>query len=65
MYIIGVRVDGLWGSMWSRAYTGKTPPFFKLLLKGIGYYFINLFFLFCARRRRFKKGLLNINAIGF
>jgi long-chain-fatty-acid--[acyl-carrier-protein] ligase len=52
--VIGVRVDGLWGSMWSRAYTGKTPPFFKLLLKGIGYYFINLFFFMPRREIRLE-----------
>ena len=52
--VIGVRVDGLWGSMWSRAYTGKTPPFFKILLRGIGYYFINLFFFMPRREVRLE-----------
>lgn len=33
--IVLVRIDGLWGSMFSRAVTGKTPPIIKTYLKGI------------------------------
>lgn len=52
--VIGVRVDGLWGSSWSKAYNGTTPPFFKTLLKGMGYYFINLFFFMPRRTVRIE-----------
>ncbi len=48
--IIGVRISGLWGSMWSRAWIGKTPDFFSTFLKGIWYIFANLFF-FLPRRK--------------
>jgi long-chain-fatty-acid--[acyl-carrier-protein] ligase len=48
--IIGVRVNGLWGSSWSKASSGKTPDFLKTLLKGIGIVVINLIF-FCPRRK--------------
>ena len=44
--VIGVRINGLWGSMWSKAKTGKSPDFFLQLLKGVFYVLINfLFFL--------------------
>ena len=33
--IVLVRVTGLWGSLFSRAITGKTPSFGEILLKGI------------------------------
>jgi long-chain-fatty-acid--[acyl-carrier-protein] ligase len=33
--IIGIRISGLWGSMWSKAKTGKSPSFFKAFIKGI------------------------------
>jgi len=46
----GVRIIGLWGSMWSKAKTGKTPNFFVQLLKGIFYIFANLIF-FLPRRK--------------
>ena len=34
--IIGVRIHGLWGSMWSRAWIGKSPDFIKTFLRSHG-----------------------------
>jgi len=48
--IVGVRMTGLWGSMWSKAWTGKSPNFFLQLLKGIFFIPANLFF-FLPRRK--------------
>jgi len=42
--VIGVRISGLWGSMWSKAYTGKSPNFFMQLAKGFFYTLANLIF---------------------
>ena len=42
--IIGVRITGLWGSMFSKAKSGKSPNFFAQLLKGIFYVLANLLF---------------------
>lgn len=42
--IIGVRITGLWGSMFSKALSGKSPDFFLQLLKGIFYVVANLLF---------------------
>ena len=47
--IIGVRINGLWGSMWSRAWIGKSPNFLTTMLKGICYTFINLLFFLPKR----------------
>ncbi|MEI7596198.1 MAG: AMP-binding protein [Bacteroidota bacterium] len=47
--VIGVRISGLWGSMWSRAWIGKSPSFFTTMLKGIFFTFANLL-LFQPRR---------------
>lgn len=47
--IIGVRIQGLWGSIWSKAWTGKSPPFFQTLLWGIFFVLANLIF-FVPRR---------------
>ena len=47
--VVGVRIQGLWGSMWSRAKTGKTPNFLWSYLKGIFYVLANLIF-FVPRR---------------
>ena len=33
--VVGVRITGLWGSMFSKAKTGKSPDFFVQLSKGI------------------------------
>ena len=42
--IVGVRIRGLWGSMFSKAKTGKSPDFFLQLLKGFFFVFANLIF---------------------
>jgi len=42
--IVGVRISGLWGSMFSKAKTGKSPDFFVQLLKGFFYVLANLLF---------------------
>jgi len=42
--IVGVRFTGLWGSMWSKALTGKSPDFFMQLMKGFLYVLANLVF---------------------
>jgi len=47
--VIGVRITGLWGSIWSKAWTGRTPKFIVPLLKGIFYLLANLIF-FLPRR---------------
>ena len=47
--IVGVRITGLWGSMWSKAQTGKSPDFFIQLLKGIFYVLANLLFFLPKR----------------
>jgi len=48
--VIGVRINGLWGSIWSKAWTGKSPNFTKTFLKGILYAFAN-FILFIPKRK--------------
>ncbi len=48
--VVGVRINGLWGSMWSKAYTGKSPNFIKSVLKGFVYAIGNLVF-FIPRRK--------------
>lgn len=47
--VVGVRITGLWGSMWSKARTGKTPHFFLLVLKSLAYLLANFIF-FLPRR---------------
>ncbi len=49
-HIIGVRINGLWGSIWSRAWTGKSPDFFPTYLKSVWYVLANLIF-FLPRRK--------------
>jgi len=48
--IIGVRISGLWGSMWTKAATGKSPDFFVQLLKGFLLVIANLIFFVPKRR---------------
>lgn len=48
--VVLVRVKGLWGSSFSRALTGQTPPIFSTIFRGMGYVFSNLLF-FTPRRR--------------
>jgi len=52
--IIGVSINGLWGSRWSRAKTGKTPDFTKIFFKGIGYLALRGFFFAPKRRVYFE-----------
>jgi long-chain-fatty-acid--[acyl-carrier-protein] ligase len=47
--IIGVRTYGIWGSRWSRAWIGVSPPFFKTLLISIFYFFANIVFFMPKR----------------
>jgi long-chain-fatty-acid--[acyl-carrier-protein] ligase len=42
--VVGVRITGLWGSMWSKASNGKSPNFFLQLVKGFFYVLANLIF---------------------
>jgi long-chain-fatty-acid--[acyl-carrier-protein] ligase len=48
--VIGVRISGLWGSMWSRAWIGKAPDFINTYLKAIFLLIANLIF-FLPRRK--------------
>ena len=52
--IIGVRVNGLWGSMWSVAWKGKKPKFLPTFFKGGFYIFANLIFLLPKRKVTFE-----------
>ena len=47
--VIGVRITGLWGSMWSRAWIGKSPNFLKTLMKALFYVIANLIFFIPKR----------------
>jgi len=48
--VVLMRTKGLWGSSFSRALTGRTPPMFKTVLQGMKYTFKNLLF-FNPRRK--------------
>ena len=48
--IIAVRISGLWGSRWSKAWMGKSPSFFATLLKSVGIVLSNLLFFLPKRR---------------
>ena len=48
--VIGVRIHGLWGSMWSRAWKGDVPIFIPTYLKGVFIVLANLIF-FIPRRK--------------
>ncbi|WP_075591404.1 AMP-binding protein [Labilibacter marinus] len=50
VHVVGVRINGLWGSMWSKAPTGKSPNFGKSLLRGLLYTLSNLV-IFMPRRK--------------
>lgn len=52
--VIGVRVNGLWGSMWSVAWMGKKPNFLYTLMKGIFYIVANLVFFLPKRTVTFE-----------
>lgn len=47
--VVLVRTTGLWGSSFSRAFTGKTPPIFPTIFQGIKFALKN--FLFFLPRR--------------
>ncbi|WP_111446547.1 AMP-binding protein [Breznakibacter xylanolyticus] len=48
--IIGVRITGLWGSMWSRAWMGKSPEFAWTALKALFYVLANIVFFVPKRQ---------------
>ncbi|WP_163711918.1 AMP-binding protein [Mangrovibacterium lignilyticum] len=52
--IVGVRMTGLWGSMWSKAWTGESPNFSVQLLKGMFYILANLIFFLPKRKVVFE-----------
>jgi len=52
--VIGVRISGFWGSIWSKAGTGKTPDFGNTLLKALGILAINFFFFAPKRKVKFE-----------
>jgi len=47
--VIGVRITGLWGSMFSKAKTGKSPNFFVQLLKSMFFILANMIFFLPKR----------------
>lgn len=47
--IIAVRISGLWGSMWSRAWIGKSPNLIKTFLKAFFYVIANFIFFIPKR----------------
>lgn len=58
--VVGVRIHGLWGSMFSKAKTGKSPDFLFQLLKGILYIFANL--IFFAPKRTIRIEFVDITS---
>lgn len=48
-HVIGVRISGLWGSIWSKAWEGKSPNFIKTYMRSIWYVLANFIF-FLPRR---------------
>jgi len=48
--VVGVRIKGLWGSMWSKAWNGKRPNFLTTYLIAIILFFANFIF-FCPKRK--------------
>ena len=48
--VVGVRIRGLWGSIWSKAWNGKRPVFLSTYLLSIVLFFANLIF-FCPKRK--------------
>jgi len=52
--IIGVRMSGFWGSIWSRAWMGKSPNFTNVLLKSIMWWFLNFIFFIPKRKIVFE-----------
>ncbi|WP_439183772.1 AMP-binding protein [Carboxylicivirga taeanensis] len=56
--VIAVRIGGLWGSRWSKAWMGKSPSFFTTLLQSIGLVLANL--LFWMPKRSVRVEFVNI-----
>jgi len=52
--VIGVRLSGLWGSMWSVAWMGKKPNFLYTFFKGFFILLANLIFFIPKRRVTFE-----------
>jgi len=52
--IIGIRVNGLWGSSWSRAATGKTPDFMHIFWKSV-LFLVKHGIFFSPRRKVFLE----------
>ncbi len=52
--VIGVRVNGLWGSMWSTAWKGTKPKFLPTFMKGGFYILANLIFFLPKRQVNFE-----------
>jgi long-chain-fatty-acid--[acyl-carrier-protein] ligase len=59
--IVGVRFTGLWGSMFSKAKSGKSPNFLVKILTGIFYVLANL--LFFTPKRSVSLEFENITAL--
>ncbi len=59
--IVGIRITGLWGSMFSKAKTGRSPDFFIQLLKGIFFVLANL--VFFVPKRNISVEFEDITAI--
>lgn len=47
--VIGIRINGLWGSITSKAWTGDIPPLLQIFMKGFLYLIGNLFFFIPKR----------------
>ncbi|MBR8537723.1 AMP-binding protein [Carboxylicivirga sediminis] len=58
--VIAVRISGLWGSRWSKAWMGQSPSFFPTLFKSVGLVLSNL--LFFMPRRTINIEFVNITA---
>ncbi|MBE9488612.1 MAG: MFS transporter [Bacteroidetes bacterium] len=56
--VIGVRINGLWGSVWSRKGRTKTPPFLLTLIKT--FLFVVLGGLFIKKRREVVIEIVDI-----
>lgn len=61
--IIGVRIRGLWGSIFSKANTGRSPNIFKQLLKGAFFVIANFIFFVPKRKVEIEFFDITCNAI--
>lgn len=48
-HVIGIRISGLWGSIWSRAWIGRSPDFVPTYLKSVWLVIANLIFFLPKR----------------